>query len=498
MATSTDFTQWSTITPYVGSYPAWAGTENQQRLASYLVYEEMYWNVPEAFKVIQRGSDSKPIYVPAARQIIETMQRYLAPGFNIIADPTAGSAGEQAKAMEVLTPFIRREGLYSMFSANKRYGLIRGDWLFHIFADSELPEGSRISIEAVDPGTYFPIYAEDQVTIIGCHLVDFVADDAGKVSIFRQTYRKTTEAAGPSPITRESAIFEVDAWGGPTLQEKRIGVVDPVETLPEEIQHIPVYHIANTQEPGTPWGSSELRGIERMLAAINQSVSDEEIELVLNGLGVYVTDAGSPRNEDTGEPEPWNLGPAKVIELPNGKTFERVSGTTSVRPHQDHLKYLHDQLDLATGASAAAKGIVEVSVAESGIALALQMAPIFSRAAEKELIITDVMTQMLFDLRAWFEAYEFAGIGEALWIPRYGDRIPLNRAERFKEVMAMFGGKLVSGSWARRELTKIGYEFDADQKMLNDMAEEELVHATVEADAAGARIDAELNDAAAQ
>jgi hypothetical protein len=491
-----DLTQWSTIAPYVGAYPAWAGSENQMRLASYQVYESMYWNVPEAFKLIQRGSDTKPIYIPAARQIIETMQRYLAPSFSIIPDPEAGTEAEQQAAMALLRPFVRRERFYSKFSMNKRYGLIRGDWLFHIFADSELPEGSRISIEAVDPGSYFPIYADDEVTIIGCHLVDFVIDERGDTKVMRQTYRKVTGLGGPSPITRETSIYEVDAWGGPGQEEKRLEVVDPIEELPPGITSIPVYHFPNAEEPGTPWGSSELRGIERMLAAINQSISDEEIELVLNGLGVYVTDAGSPINETTGEPMPWNLGPAKVIELPNGKKFERVTGTSSVQPHQEHLKYLHDQVDLTTGASSAAKGKVDVQVAESGISLALQMAPIFSRAEEKELIITDKMTQLLFDLRWWFEEYEGQSIGDALWIPSYGDRLPLNRKERFNEVMTMFKAHLVSGEWARSELTKIGYVFGDDTSMLDAIATEATVIAQVESDVTGARMDEELDDGA--
>lgn len=494
-AQSTDLTQWSTITPYVSAFPAWAGAENSQRLASYQVYESMYWNVPEAFKIIQRGSDTKPIYIPAARQIVETMQRYLAPGFNVIADPLAGTDAERLTAMAVLLPFLRRESVYSKFSSNKRYGLIRGDWLFHIFADAELPEGARISFEALDPGSYFPIYADDNVTIIGCHLVEFVMDENGDIRVYRQTYRKVSGQGGPSLISRESAIFEVDAWGGPEQKEKRLEVVDQEETLPEDITSIPVYHIPNAQEPGTIWGSSELRGIERMLAAINQSISDEEIELVLNGLGVYVTDAGSPVNDTTGEPEPWNLGPAKVIELPSGKKFGRVSGTTSVDPHQAHLKYLHEQLDLSTGSSAAAKGKVDVLVAESGIAIALQLAPIFSRAEEKELIITDKMTQLLYDLKFWFIAYESVNIGDALWVPAYGPRLPLDRDKRFKEVMEMFGAKLVSASWVLSELSKIGYTFGDATVMMNAVLEDQIALSAVVADVTGARMDQELGAA---
>lgn len=486
----TDLTQWSTITPYVGAYPDWAGAENRMRLASYQVYESMYWNIPESFKLIQRGQDSKPIYIPAARQIIETMQRYLAPGFHIIADPLYGTAAQQQAAMQVLTPFLRRERFYSKFTANKRYGLIRGDWLFRVYGDAELPEGSRLSVEALDPGSYFPIYADDEVTIIGCHLVDFVEGEDGRLKVFRQTYRKESGAAGPSRITYESAIFETDAWGGPDgMAENRLATVDS-EVLDERITAIPVYHIPNAEEPGTPWGSSEIRGMERMLAAINQSISDEELELVLNGLGVYTTDAGAPINEATGEPEPWNLGPARVVELPDGKTFTRVTGTTTVAPHQEHLAYLHDQLDLSTGQGSAAKGKVDVEVAESGISLALQMAPVFARAEEKELIITDKMTQMLYDLRAWFEVYEGQSVGDAIWVPAYGPRLPMNRSERFDEIMTMYKSKLVSAVWARAELSKIGYEFPED---IQDNILEELVALTqIAVDADAARLDREL------
>src|SRR3546814_3832626 len=34
-----------------------------QRVASYDAYESIYWNAPDTFKLVQRGTDADPIYV---------------------------------------------------------------------------------------------------------------------------------------------------------------------------------------------------------------------------------------------------------------------------------------------------------------------------------------------------------------------------------------------------------------------------------------------------
>lgn len=485
-----DLTQWSTSVPFASAQLSWVPPLDQERINSYAVYESIYWNVPEAFKIVQRGSDSKPIYIPAARQVIETMHRYLAPKLSIVCDQLLGSTTEQAEALAYFEAFSRRERFLSKFSSNKRYGLIRGDWLFHIVGDELREEGARVSIETIDPAEYFPIYADDQITIIGAHLIALMVDENGDEVMYRQTYRKTNALlnppiiGGPSPITVEESFFEVDAWGGPDMEEKSIAVIRPLTELPPDITHIPIYHIPNLEEPGSVYGSSELRGIERVLVAINQSISDEEIELVLNGLGVYVTDAGSPEDEDTGEPIPWNLGPAKVVELPEGKTFIRVSGTTTVEPHQAHLSYLHSQLDQSTGMNDITAGRADVATAESGIALLIRLAPLFARADEKELIITDVMTQMLFDLKSFFAAYEGQNFDNIAFLPKYGDRLPLDANKRFEQIMtlAAMDPPVVSSAWIRKELRKIGWEItESDQAMMKAiMSEREQIATSVD------------------
>jgi hypothetical protein len=237
-----------------------------------------------------------------------------------------------------------------------------------------------------------------------------------------------------------------------------------------------------------------MRGLERIAAAIDQGISDEELTLAMEGLGVYTTDAGAPV-DDRGQDVPWNLGPAQVIELPNGKTFKRVAGVSSVAPYQEHLKYLHEQLDQTATIPAVAKGRVDVDVAESGIALMLELGPLLARAEEGELVITDVLTNMLYDLKAWFQAYESINIGAAVWIPTYGDKIPVNRKAKFAELLEMLASTtpLVSAQFVRTELAKLGYEFPDDTELMAQILEEKQMVGQVIADVTGSRIQSELD-----
>jgi hypothetical protein len=492
------FDQWATARPLLRGFPAWVGGADRDRIAAYSLYEQIYWNIPEAFKLIQRGSEDNPIYIPAARKIIETAHRYLAKDMNVIVDPNTGTPGDQVNAQAAIDALFARERFYSKFNTNKRYGLIRGDWMFHLYADPARPQGARISIFPIDPASIFPIYNEENLDeIIGYHVVEQVVGvDDGKPYIDRLTYRKESGTGGPSVISVEELLFEVDKWGGPGMDEKQVSVVIPFKTLPPDIDQLPIYHIRNFEEPGSVFGSSELRGLERLLAAINQAISDEELSLALEGLGVYTSTAGSPVDEDTQEPVPWTIGPGRVIELPNGKTFQRVQGVSSITPYGDHLAYLHRQLDLATGSTKMTSGDVDVQLAESGIALFMDLQPLFSRLDEKEISVTDVLRNMLYDIRKWIHAYEGQSFGDVLWIPRYGERIPPNRKDKFAEIIAIagltVGGQaVVSAVWIRDQLRLLGYVID-EATVAAAITDASTAQAQLQADVMGARLTAAL------
>ena len=64
------FTPYSTVRTFSATLPSWVPPEDQERIQSYQTYEEIYWNHPETFKLVVRGTESKPIYVPSGRIIV--------------------------------------------------------------------------------------------------------------------------------------------------------------------------------------------------------------------------------------------------------------------------------------------------------------------------------------------------------------------------------------------------------------------------------------------
>jgi hypothetical protein len=501
-----NLSHWSTIEDTLRSsanLPLWISGEDQSRVAAYDVYEAMYWTAPESFQISLRGQESKPIFVPAGRKIVDTAHRYLAPKLEVITDPIFGDETTRAAADALMLDFVRRERFRSKFSANKRKGLYRGDWLWHIYADEDRAPGARISIFPLHPGVYFPEYEDDDQidSVIAVHLAEPTTDSAGNQAVRKLVYRKESETGGPSTILISEGVYKWEAWGQPgaDMDEVLVQSILAEEALPEAIDSIPVYHIPNVYDPEEGWGSSEMRGVERLLTAINQGITDEELTLILEGLGVYVTTAGAPVDEE-GNEVPWNLGPARVVELPADTDFKRVNGAGAVTPFQDHLKYLHQEVDDTTGTNDVTRGRADVQVAESGIALAIRMGPLLARMDDKELVVTDIHNQMFFDLRKWFSAVEgIGGLDEIRWIPRYGEKMFINRAELFRQVMEMYNAApvpLISGVEARRIIReKVGYDFNDDEtQMFGDIVEEQSTFAGVVADMTASRIAGEVDD----
>lgn len=469
MTVSTDFTPYSTVRPlFPATLPSYVAGLDQERISAYQVYDELYWNAPATFKLVARGAEDKPIYIPSGRTIVEACNRFLMRDFDAVVNPSAGSAPDQQLLRASVRKLFAREEFKAKFNTQRRFGLVRGDALWHVVADDTKPEGSRISLLELDPGSYFPITHDDDIDkIIGCHLIDTYAI-GDKTHIRRQTYRKvyqddklkTGEVVG---ISSECIVFETDKWddreGG---KVKAVQVLTPLKMLPPEIRALPVYHIKNWRTPLDPFGSSELRGLERIAGAINQSISDEELALALEGLGVYVTTSGPPVDEN-GEESDWRLGPGRVVEIDRESDFTRVTGVSSVTAWQDHIRYLQSAMREGSGTPDIAIGTVDVAIAESGIALALKMGPILAKNAEKEDEQLAKYDQMFFDLvNAWLPAYErYAWVGVEL-SPVVGQPLPIDRKAVLEEILGMLGSDppLISAAYARHLLAqKLGYEF---------------------------------------
>lgn len=465
------FSPYSNILAY-GSLPKWMDPMDAERILAYQVYEQIYWNVPETFKLVLRGEENtSPIYVPTARTIVDTTNRYLCPDPAFIVDPTLGTPDEQEQCRLQYSMLFRRERFWSKFQSNKLYGVMRGDWCWHVLANPDKPQGSRIKIEAIDPASYFPVtHPDDPDQIIAVHIVEQVMDADGNVQIKRQTYQKGSDPlnnnGSDTTIWNSIGLFDIENWQA--IDDSAITVLKPPTALPAQITAIPVYHIRNIETPGDPFGSSELRGFERIMAAVNQAVSDEELALALEGLGMYETDGGPPRDEN-GRVTDWILGPGRVVEHGLGTKFSRVNGINSIAPIQDHLKFLINSLKEASSTPDVAIGKVDVQVAQSGIALALQLGPMLSKVAVREEPITDVHIQMFHDLNAWMAAYEgFQTV--CVVLPVWGDHTPIDRAAKIAEVLQIVGAGLADAEWGRQELAKLGYDFPADTaiKVLNE------------------------------
>jgi hypothetical protein len=488
------FTPYSTGAALFGAKPSWITSDlDIQRIQSYQLYEEVYWTVSDVFKASFRGTNDRAVYIPSARTIIEAANRFTAPKFGLaFTDLTSGTTtgGQAPAATAAFTQFMARERFRSKFGGSKRYGLIRGDWIWHITGNPAKPQGSRISITSLDPGMYFPITDDDDVDrVIGCHLAEqIVTADGPRVK--RITYRKVLDANGEPTgvITLEAGLFKLDKWE--TLDAKPEVVLVSVVALPSQITALPVYHIKNFEEPGNPFGSSEIRGFEVIMGAVNQTVSDEDLALAMDGIGMYATDAPQPTDK-AGNEVSWQLGPGRVVHHPEGTQWARVTGIGQVTPYGDHYDRLMTAQYQASGTPDIAIGKVDVKVAQSGVALALELSPILAKAGEKNDIILDVHNQMFFDLvNGWYPAYEATTFTNVAVTCTVGDAVPVDRVQRATELNDMLDRKVIDAEYYRSEMTKLGYTFPDDiQARIDASSAKDATNQAAAFGVAGASVD---------
>lgn len=441
--------QYLTIADWLGNLPGWVPATDQHRVASYAKYEEIYWASEEGFVQVLRGDNEQPVFMPTARTIVNTVDRYTAPDFGWTVEPLSPETPDEEGVLLAQLAFDQlfiREQFLSKFLSNKRKGVRRGDWVWHIIADDTKPVGKRIKILPVHPAAYFPVYESDVVEggdpekIIRVHLAA-IARINNQEKVNRLTYERIFDAQGnQTGIQVSQAIFDMQDWSTSTKPER---TVMPAKLLPPEIPAIPVYHLKNVDATDR-FGSSELRGDESVLLAVNQTVSDEDLTLALDGIGVYRTSGGRPVDEN-GNVSDFVMGPGRV--LTNLADLERVTGAGSVTPYGDHYNRMYEAVKQAHGLSDVAVGRADSATAESGIALLLQLGPILAETGAKDQHILDVHGQMFHDLCFWLTVYEEIPLvttgGEGGATPRVrvlpviGDKIPQNVKAVIDQVVAL-------------------------------------------------------------
>lgn len=460
-------TPYSTVSPFFIEDVPWVPPLEQERIQSYETYERIYWSEPKAFRLVMRGTNDQPIYVPSARTVVNETAHYLLKGLKI--SPLDKADDPTAPLTAALLKFIDRERFYAKFHTAKKSGVVRGDWVMHITADPNKPEGSRLSINSVDPASYFPIYDEDDLDrIIGVDLVETIMAEDGKIYVKRLRYKyeldvdgnMVIDAEGHRTVFREEAVLELENWWDDELQEIT-EIIFPEEPL-EGIPTIPVYHFKNIDWQGQPFGSSELRGFESLMGSINQTMSDEELSLALMGLGVYATDAPHPTDED-GDEEDWVIAPASVLEVPTGSKFEKVDGVTSVEPMQNHMDALADWL--FEGSATFRTSAVDIQLAESGVALAIKFLPTLAKLEERDWTGVATLKNLWYDWKFWHKEYEGEDFTEQEIVVTLGDKLPTNRVEVLNELNNMLDRMVIDRKFYREQLTKrLGYEFPADME----------------------------------
>jgi hypothetical protein len=466
----TVFTPYSTISPLFLEEPLYIPELERERIASYDAYDKLYWSAPRSYKLIMRGSNDQPVYIPNARTIVNETAHYLLKGLSIL--PADGKLDSEFGL--ALAAFMKRERFIAKFHTAKWSGVARGDWVMHLTADPEKPEGTRLSINSVDPAQYFPIYDPDDIDrVIGVDLVEtFVdpEDDKTRVRRLRYTYVLVGQTR---KVQREEVILELEGWWDGKAAKVKQKIL-PAELLPDPISTIPVYHFKNIDWQGQPFGSSELRGFEALMGSVNQTISDEELALALEGLGVYATDAPAPTDAD-GNEEDWMIAPGIVLETPTGSKFTRVPGVGSVTPMQDHLKFLTDSL--YEGSATFRTSQVDVALAESGVALAIKFSPTLAKLEQRDLEGVSILEQMFFDWKFFHAAYEGQNFVDFDIAVTLGDKLPTNRTDKLNELNNMLDRMVIDREFYRVEMSKLGYEFPDNMAERVRKEQEELTKA---------------------
>lgn len=488
------FTPYSSVSSLLGNPQSWVPADDQQRIGSYEVYDRLYWNQETNIQLLTRsGLVDQPLIVPSPMIVVETINRYVGAHMRFQVDQDTGTPETRSLAQQVFTDLFARERFYSKYNANKRFGILRGDWMFHVLADPNKPAGTKLRILPVDPASYFAIEdPNDPDRLLGCHLVEQIVQ-GDDTFVKRQTYRRVQDGDGnfTGEVTTETTLWKPDEWF--LLDKSPVQTLLPLASLPAGISSLPVYHIPNFCEPGHRFGSSEIRGFERLMAGINGSITDEDVTLALEGLGVYFTENGKPPiDRATGQEVEWDIFPGKVVQ---GTRIERVDGIKTVVPFGDHVERLMEFLKQASGTTDAAIGHVDVQVAESGVALLLHFSPTLSKAEEKDQIISDVLSQMFFDLRAWLRVYEGINIDDVMIRPVFGDKLPTNTKSLVELVTMMMSTvpPIISARTAREYLATRGGLADVfAEDEAERIAAEQAQVAQWSSDTADARAAAEL------
>lgn len=482
----------------MGSTPG--GTDNivdvndKLRAQCYDLYENIYNNSTFQLKVTIRGDETHPILLPSGEKLIESVNRFLAINLDYLVEGK-GDAGTQKTLDDWFKDWFAREKIKAKFESSKRYGLIRADAVLYIYANPTKDAGKRICVHELDPRQLMAIANPTDIhQIVGYHIIERVQDfrspdDKSKTVTKRRTFRKELDDNGnpTGTVTTELSYWTNAKWDDRTLKPDELEAIpggpdaEPPTPLPSPISELPIYKWRTKPPQNSDWGVSQLSGLESIMYAINQSLTDEDATLLFQGLGMYVTSAAPPIDPNTGQITNWNIGPQQIIEIGTDQKFERVSGITDLKPSQDHIQFMADASAEAKGIPQIAIGKVDVNAVQSGIALKMELMPLIAANAEKELEIINVLDQMFHDVTTqWLPAYESETFANADAMSQmsvvciFDDPIPVDRDAAIQETLLLETSNLILTSMAVGKLRELGWKYPTTDDQGNALTDDDI------------------------
>lgn len=497
---------WETFPFPKSSCETWMPRDDSSRNSAYEGYNSMYWSEDNAFTLRVLVTE-QPVYIPLPRIIVDTMAHYLLKGLTIgVQDPEKNKTQQ-----DDLQDFLDRQQFLAKFHVAKHDGCIRGDYVFHMTANEDLPAGGRISVSSIYAGKVVRKFDDDDGELMTDAWIiepyqfpetdDRYRNGKDYVRRLHYWYSDRDNDADDRPHALEEDVDEVPAPDSTEAREglsaarqvmreldilevnEKLWTADEVvveseiepEPLPDPIDTIPIYWFKNIPTDGQPFGSSDIRGFERNVRGISQEATDLGVGLALDGLGTFVTDASRPVKDDGTEMN-WIIEPGMILELQNGTYFKRVEGITSITPALDWVKYSEGKVDEAAGLSSVAVGDVDAQTASNPMALSIKFLPTLAKLQEREAVALGNLRNMFWDWTKWRQAFEGKSWPKGVKLRiEPGDKLPQDRTARVNELNNMLDRDIISKAYYRQEMSKLGYEFPDDiQAQIDKEREDDL------------------------
>ena len=357
---------------------------------------------------------------------------------------------------------------------NMRQAIKLGDSFVLVWPD-EINKISKITV--LDPSTCFPVYEDDEGTLLWFKRQWLGFNKEGAVTAFKFIYYPDRVERFYAMPDRTKTSIALSDFANMTWIEY---TEDDQEAIIKHPYGMPFVHFANRPDD-SPYGESEIHNIYGLQDAINSQI----INLVrigeFCGAKQGVLKGASPDDfpkDKNGNPMiNIDIGDWLVISNPEGS----VSSIDQSSP-DGVVKILDTLIDKIAEVTRTPKAVLESSDgnAASGFALSKVEAPLIAKCNESQVVFgscyEDVFKLILKQARAM-------GVSEAKEIDAYAEWLPLteespsDKYTKAQEMGIWIDKKVVSRAYARRELGLTNQEIGKIKEELSQETESDIMAA---------------------